>query len=61
MGATAAINTKIERVVEAVDDMIVTAIGPPTYPTSRDEVRKELRDALADFLQPALRVVESTK
>ena len=70
MSATAAINTKIERVTEAISSMVVTTIahqghqGTPTA-ASFDNcmlARTELRDSLAEFLQPALRVVErSTK
>ena len=67
--STAAINTKIERVCEAVEDLAVavaagvTGRGKPSdegnvrsYEAVK-EARAELGTALREFLQPTLRVV----
>lgn len=63
---TPAQNTKIESVVEGVESLsnaIVALHAAPNGPKRAgafdnvQNARKELRDALAEFLKPALRVV----
>jgi len=61
--STAAINTKIERVVEATEALAIAAAsavrrpeGHSSYNDVRD-ARQEMADALREFMQPMLRVV----
>jgi hypothetical protein len=59
--ASAQVNYKLERAAEAVEDLAVAvAVSVRDAPNGADNVsnaRKELRDALAEFLAPTLRVV----
>jgi len=60
--AHAAINTKIEQVVEAVESLALAAAkrgGSGSTGSFQDviDAREELRHALAELLQPVLRVV----
>ena len=59
--ASAQVNYKLERAAEAVEDLAVAvAVSVRDAPNGKDHVsdaRKELRDALAEFLSPTLRVV----
>ncbi len=66
-------NTKIERVIEAIESMALAVAvslhsNPPIFKTpplaafdAVADARKEARDALADFLKPTLRVVGDGK
>jgi hypothetical protein len=56
MSATAAVNTKIERVTEAFEELIIS-VSTGEGSDQRKAARKELRNALAEFLQPALRLI----
>jgi hypothetical protein len=58
--------TKVERVVEAIESMTVSVNAMQNSSDGVDRVRlfevvqdsrKELRDALAEFLKPTLRVI----
>jgi hypothetical protein len=63
---SAVTETKIERVVEAVESLATAVVAqqraaPDENPMKMENVcdaRKELRTALADFLRPALRIVD---
>lgn len=52
--ATPAINTKVELVVEAVEDLVVAAASKNHDAVV--EARKNAADALRNFLSPALRL-----
>jgi hypothetical protein len=61
-------NTKVERVVEAIEGLTVAVAanvhgGGDTHGSKFEDVigaRKEVSEALHDFLRPALRVVGGT-
>lgn len=57
------VNTKIERVTEAVEALTIAVTAALTAPQSNfDDViaaRAELKEALGEFLQPTLRVVRT--
>ena len=66
---SAAVNTKVERVIEAFETMAVAVAvsihsNPPNFKTpplaafdAVADARQEARNALAEFLRPTLRVV----
>jgi hypothetical protein len=63
MAPTPQIETKLERVAEAFEDLAVS-INLATRPDANHatymgvvEARENLKDALRDFLQPSLRLV----
>lgn len=66
---TPAQNTKIERVVEGVESLANAVAAHQRAPSGKGgnsfnvvlDARKELRTALAQFLQPALRVIEGSR
>lgn len=49
-------NSKIEMLIESIETFI-HAVASPVSGAQHSEARKELRDALADFLKPTLRLV----
>lgn len=54
--------TKLEQAAESIEELIISIVDGHTHPTAAkyDKIvvaRKELRNALAEFLRPALRLV----
>lgn len=61
--ADPAVNTKVDRLAEAIENLALACAARATSPTAYafDQVldaRQEMRQALADFLQPTLRVIK---
>jgi len=62
--STPAMNTKLERACEAVENLAVAVCSAHLNPLENfknvTDARQELREALSDFLQPALRIAGGT-
>ena len=62
--ASPQVNTKIERAVEAIESLSVAVAAQVRAKNTTSfqnvvDARQELRDALAEFVAPILRVVQS--